>query len=130
MTARILSVVVYGFDFERIFCPIIRCFGIWTFIPRDDAVEPHRTAADREPLPVAPYVLLGSVQNRTADSGIEDFVEVGQELLLIADADPLVINTGKHGIGDQSCDSLTVIALEGRLETTKKCECAWAIRTR
>ena len=77
-TARILRVVVYGFDFERIFCPIIRRVGISTFTPRDDAVEPHGTAAHREPLPVAPDVLFGSVQNGTADSAIEDVIEVGQ----------------------------------------------------
>ena len=63
VTARIFGIVVYGFDFEWIFRPVIRSFGIWTFTPRDDAIEPHSTLTHRESLPVAPYVLLGSIQN-------------------------------------------------------------------
>ena len=113
VTARILNVIVYGVDFEWIFCPVIRSFGIWTFTLRDDAVEPHSTCAHRESLPVAPYILLGRIQNRTADSSIEDVIEVSQELMLIAYADPLVIDAGQHRIVDHSCDCLMVLALEG-----------------
>ena len=130
VTAGILSIVVYSFDFKWIFGPVIRNFGIWTFTFRDDTVEPHGTTTERESLPVAPYVFLGRIQNGTANPSIEDLSEVSQKLLLIAYADLLVINAGQHRIVDHSCDSSTVLAPQSRLETMKKCDCAGAIRAR
>ena len=127
--ARIMGVVVYGFDFERIFRPVIRCFGICMFTRWDDAVEPYDTTAHRESLPVAPHVLLSSFQNSAADSVIEDVIEVSQQLCSIADADPLVMKTRKHRIADQRCHCLTIIFLKGRLETAEESECAGTIRT-
>lgn len=67
---------------------------------------------------------------RAADPGIEDVIEVSQELFSISDQDLLVMKTGQHWIGDQSSYCLTVIVLKGRLETAEESECAGTIRTR
>src|SRR5438270_13226324 len=111
--ARILSAVVYGFDFERILRPVIRCFGIWMFIRGYDAVKPYSATAGSESLPIAPNVLLRCIQNRASHSIIEDLTEVSQELRSAFDVDPLVTNIGQHWIVYQRCHVVTVIFRAG-----------------
>ena len=111
-----MSVIVYGYDFERIFCPEVRSFGIRVFARWNDAFEPYCTPIHRESSRVAPNVFLAAIQNYATDSFIENLIEVSQQLGPIANLDDLVMNARLHRIGDQGCHCLTVILAKCRLE--------------
>src|SRR5437867_1976312 len=87
---------------------------------RDYAVEPHGTTVNRESLPVAPNVFLVGMQNDASHFGIENLVEVSQQLSLTGDMDGSVMISCQQWICNHSRNRMTVVCLKLRLKFSKK----------
>lgn len=88
---------------------MVTCFDIGMFASWNNTVKPDSASVYGEAPPVTPHILFRCIQNYAANSGVEDLVEVGQQLRPSTNAGWPVMHANQGRIRNERCYRWTII---------------------